>query len=110
MTELGIAGSVRTASLKLTAAKGHRVMASGGHRLIWLSGRNTPKVVAAGKKYTPKPSEGKVVKSRKANAEEEATIRKGKWVRVDKNGKKAGQKGYGTGSKVRPQFKYGKKK
>jgi len=80
------------------------------HRLIWLSGRNTPKVVTAGTKYTPKPSEGKVVKSRAANADEERTIAKGKWVRVDKNGKKAGQSGYGTGSKVRPQFKYGKKK
>jgi len=80
------------------------------HRLVWLSGRNTPKVVTAGKKYTPKPSEGKVVKSRAANADEERTIANGGWVRVDKNGKKPSQSGYGTGSKIRPQFKYGKKK
>ena len=79
------------------------------HRLIWTANRNTPKVVSMGNgKYKPKPSEGRVVKSRAANADEEKTIRKGKWVRVDKNGKKAGQKGYGTGSKVRPQFKYNK--
>jgi hypothetical protein len=74
------------------------------HRLIWLENRNTPKVVTAGTKYTPKPSEGKVVKSRAANASEEKTIASGGWVRVDKTGKKPGQKGYGTGSKVRPQF------
>jgi hypothetical protein len=80
------------------------------HRLIWFSRRNTPKVMAVGKRYTPKPSEGKVVKSRRANASEEATIRKGKWVRVDKNGKKPSAKSYGTGSKIRPQFKYRKRK
>ena len=81
------------------------------HRLIWLENRNTPKVVTAGTKYTPKPSEGKVVKSRAANASEEKTIASGGWVRVDKNGKKPSSKGYGAGgSKVRPQFKYGKKK
>ena len=79
-----------------------------GYRLIWYSGRNTPRVVKAGSSAKKKPSEGKVVKSRAANADEVKTIRKGKWVRVDRNGKKAGQKGYGTGSKVRPQFKYNK--
>lgn len=82
------------------------------HRLIFLSGRNTPKVVTAGtgKRYKPKPSEGKVVRSRPATAAEERTIAKGRWVRVDRNGKRPGQKGYGTGSKIRPQFKYRKKK
>ena len=75
------------------------------HRLVWLSNRNTPKVVPAGSgPYKPKPSEGKVVKSRAANASEEKTISKGGWVRVDRTGKKPGSKGYGTGSKVRPQF------
>ena len=80
------------------------------HRLIWYEGRNTPRVVAVGNTAKKKPSEGKVVKSRMANASEEKTIAQGRWVRVDKNGKKAGQAGYGTGSKVRPQFSYGKKK
>lgn len=67
--------------------------------------------MSSGKRYKPKPSEGKIVKSRKANASEEKTIRKGGWVRVDKKGRKPGGKGgYGTGSKIRPQFKYKKKK
>ena len=80
------------------------------HRLVWLSNRNTPKVVAVGKRYKPKPSEGKIVKSRRATASEEKTIRKGGWVRVDKKGRKPSSKSYGTGSKIRPQFKYRKKK
>ena len=80
------------------------------HRLVWLENRNTPKVLPAGSgPYKPKPSEGKVVKSRQANAQEEATIAKGGWVRVDKTGKKASDPSYGTGSKIRPQFRYGKK-
>ena len=74
------------------------------HRLIWYQNRNTPRVVTAGSKAKKKPSEGKVVKSRPATAAEEKQIAKGNWVRVDRNGKKAGQKGYGTGSKIRPQF------
>lgn len=81
------------------------------HDLIWLSNRNTPKVVSRGAKYKPKPSEGRIVRRRKANASEERTISKGGWVRVDRKGRKPGsKKGYGTGSKVRPQFKYKKKK
>lgn len=80
------------------------------HRLIWLQNRNTPKVMAVGKRYKPKPSEGKIVKSRRANAAEERTIAKGRWVRVDKKGRKASSKSYGTGSKIRPQFKYRRKK
>ena len=40
------------------------------HRLVWLQNRNTPKVLPAGSgPYKPKPSEGKVVKSRQANAQ-----------------------------------------
>lgn len=81
------------------------------HDLVWLSNRNTPKVVSRGSKYKPKPSEGRIVRRRKANASEEKTISKGGWVRVDRKGRKPGsKKGYGTGSKVRPQFKYKKKK
>lgn len=80
------------------------------HRLIWLTNRNTPKVMAVGKRYTPKPSEGSITKSRRATAAEEKTIRKGGWVRVDKNGRKPSAKTYGTGSKIRPQFKYRKRK
>ena len=74
------------------------------HRLVWYANRNTPKVVTVGKTAKKKPSEGSVVKSRPANAQEEKQIAAGRWVRVDRNGKKPGQKGYGTGSKVRPQF------
>ena len=74
------------------------------HRLVWYANRNTPRVVTVGKTAKKKPSEGKVVKSRAATAAEEKQIAKGTWVRVDRNGKKPGQKGYGTGSKVRPQF------
>ncbi len=80
------------------------------HRLVWMSRRNTPKVVAVGKRYTPKKSEGKIVKSRRANAAEEKTIRKGGWVRVDRKGRKPSSKSYGTGSKIRPQFKYRRRK
>ena len=76
------------------------------HRLIWLSNRNTPKVVPVGTTYTPKPSEGTIVKSRPATADEEKVIAKGGWVRVDKKGRKPSDKSYGTGSKIRPQFKY----
>lgn len=81
------------------------------HRLVWLENRNTPKVLPAGSgPYKPKPSEGKVVKSRQANAQEESTIAKGGWVRVDKKGSTPSSSSYGTGSKIRPQFGYGKKK
>ncbi len=51
------------------------------------------------------------MRRRAANASEERTISKGGWVRVDRKNRKPGsKKGYGTGSKVRPQFKYKKKK
>lgn len=84
------------------------------HRLVWYEGRNTPKVLAAGKKEPSKPTAGskkKVVKSRAATAEEEKKIAKGQWLRVDKNGNTPSSKTYGTGSSVRPQFNktYGKR-
>ena len=81
-----------------------------GYRLIWYSGRNTPRVVRKGNTAKKKKGEGQVVKTRDANAEEVKKIRKGEWLQVDRNGKKHGQRGYGTGSKVRPQFKYKGKK
>ena len=81
------------------------------HDLVWLSNRNTPKVVSKGARYKPKPSEGRIVRRRAANASEEKTIARGGWVRVDRKNRRPGsKKGYGTGSKVRPQFKYKKKK
>lgn len=82
------------------------------HRLIWLSNRNTPKVVTAGtgKRYKPKPSEGRVVKSRMANKSEERTIARGGWVRVNRAGKKPGQKGYRGGSKIRPHLRRRRRK
>ena len=80
------------------------------HRLVWYANRNSPQVVTQGQRANPKPSWGKQVKSRPANQAEERTIAGGGWVRVDKNGKRPGAKGYGTGSKIRPQFKYGGKK
>jgi hypothetical protein len=80
------------------------------YRLTWYANRNTPLVTKKGNRAKPKPSWGKRVKSRAATKSEEKTIRAGKWVRVDRNGKRAGQKGYGTGSRIRPQFKYRGKK
>ena len=80
------------------------------HTLVWVSNRNTPKVVSTGRRYKPKPSEGRVVRTRKATASEEKTIAKNKWVRVDRKDRRPGNKNYGTGSKIRPQFKYKKKK
>lgn len=80
------------------------------HKLIWLANRNTPKVVPVGKSYTPKPSEGKIVRTRQATAEEERQIAAGKWIRVDRHDRRPGSKSYGTGSKIRPGFnKYYKK-
>jgi len=78
------------------------------HRLVWYQNRNSPVVVTRGQRVQAKPSWGKQVKSRPANAGEERTIASGGWVRVDRNGRRPGQSGYGTGSKIRPQFRYGK--
>lgn len=76
------------------------------HDLIFLENRRTPKVVSRGAKYKPKPSEGKIVKRRKANAEEEKTIAKGDWVRVAKDGSRPGDAGYKSKnkSKIRPHL------
>ncbi len=78
---------------------------AGGHDLIFLENRRTPKVVPEGKKYEPKPSEGKVKKRRKATADEEKTIRNGEWVRVNEHGKTPKDSDYKSSkkSKIRPQ-------
>lgn len=86
------------------------------HDLIFYEGRNTPEVVAKGakgKKGGAGTKAGKVKSRRAATAEEEKKISSGQWLRVDSKGRKPGGKGgYGTGSKVRPQFNknYSKKK
>lgn len=75
------------------------------HDLLFLEGRRTPKVVPTGKKYTPTGTEGRITKRRKATAEEERTIARGDWVRVNQDGKKPGQPGYmDRRSKVRPNL------
>jgi hypothetical protein len=83
-------------------------LVAGGHDLIFLEGRRTPKVVSRGARYTPKRSEGRIVKRRKANADEERAIARGDWVRVNRDGKKPGQPGYmERRSRVRPQHNGG---
>ncbi len=73
--------------------------------LVFYKNRNTPRVVPSGATAKHKPSEGPVVNRRAATASEQKTISRGDWLRVDKKGRKPGNKGgYGTGSKVRPQF------
>lgn len=76
------------------------------HDVLFLENRRTPKVVPRGKKYTPKPSEGRIVKRRKATADEEKTIAKGDWLRVAKDGKKPSDPGYkrDNPSKIRPNL------
>ena len=76
----------------------------GEHDVLFLENRRTPKVVPRGKRYEPKPSEGRIVKRRRATAEEEKIIARGDWLRVNQDGKKPGQPGYmERRSKVRPQ-------
>ena len=79
----------------------------GQHDLIWYEGRRTPEVVAKGakgKKGGAGTAAGKVVKRRAATAQEEKDIAAGRWVRVNRDGKKPGQGGYmERKSKVRPQ-------
>ena len=73
--------------------------------LIFYKNRNTPRVVPSGAAGKHKASEGPVVSRRPATAQEQRTISRGDWLRVDKKGRTPGSKGgYGTGSKVRPQF------
>lgn len=83
------------------------------HDLVFFEGRNTPEVVSKGakpKKGGAGTKAGKVTSRRAATAEEEKKISSGQWLRVDKKGRTPGsKKGYGTGSKVRPQFSYNKK-
>lgn len=59
-----------------------QVGASLAHDLIWWSDRQTPQVVPAGASADDhkKSNYGKVVKRRKATAEEERKIRDGKWI------------------------------
>lgn len=76
------------------------------YRLVWYEGRNTPAVIKSGQTRKKKKGEGKVVKSRPPTAAERKQIAKGQWVRVDKKNRTPGGKGgYGTGSRVRPQFR-----
>lgn len=75
-----------------------------GHDLIFYKNRSTPKVVSRGAKAPAVPdSYGPVVSRRKATAEEEKTIARGDWVRVDSSGKQSGESGYDK-SKVRPNL------
>lgn len=72
-------------------------------RLVYYANRSTPQVVKNGQKAKPKAGYGKVVKTRKATKEEEAQLRKGKWIRTRKDGKKPGDKG-AQRSKYRPHL------
>lgn len=75
------------------------------HDAIFLSNRRTPKIVSHGKKYDPKPSEGKATKRRALTADEEKKIRGGQWLRVNENGDTPSDKTYmDKKSKVRPQL------
>jgi hypothetical protein len=75
----------------------------GQHELLFLENRRTPKVVSKGARYKPKPSEGRITRRRPATAEEEKTIARGDWVRVNERGDKPGDKRYmDKKSKVRP--------
>ena len=80
---------------------------SAPYRLVWRQGRRTPIVVKKGQRVrAAKKGEGKIVRSRSANASELRTIRKGGWVRVAKDGSKPGQARYmkKNKSRVRPKF------
>jgi len=74
------------------------------YRLVWYEGRNTPAAIMPGQKRKKKKGEGKVVKQRMATAAERKILDRNEWLRVDKDGKTPSDPGYGTGSKVRPQF------
>ena len=78
------------------------------HELIWYENRRTPEVVAKGapgKKGGAGTAAGKVVKRRAATEEEERTIARGDWVRVEPGGKKPSDPGYKKAkrSNIRPQ-------
>lgn len=65
-----------------------------GWKLTFYSNRNTPRVTRVGTKAKKKKGEGKVVKTRRATKAEAKQINKGKWLRVDSKGNKAGSKSY----------------
>lgn len=89
-------------SLRLVAASDSLVAAA--HDLVWVEGRRTPKVVKKGERYKPSEKEGRITKRRAATAEEEKTISRGDWVRVNEHGDKPSDSGYKRKkSKVRPQ-------
>lgn len=65
------------------------------HDLVFYEKRSTPKVVKKGERVeNPPASYGKQTKRRAATEEEEKTIARGDWVRVDEKGTKGGEDGY----------------
>jgi len=74
-----------------------------GHRLVFYEDRSTPQVVGEKGSAKSKEGYGKVSHSRPANAEEEKTIARGGWVRVDSKGNKPSSASY-KASSYRPQL------
>ncbi len=74
-----------------------------GHRLVFYANRSTPQVVGEKGSAKSKEGYGKVSHSRPANAEEEKTIARGGWVRVDSKGNKPSSASY-KASSYRPQL------
>lgn len=71
--------------------------------VLFLENRRTPKIVKKGESYEPTEAEGKIKSRRAATEEEEKTISRGDWVRVNEHGDKPGDPGYKRKkSKVRP--------
>lgn len=70
------------------------IASTGKHDLIFFEKRSTPKVVSKGQPFRAPESYGKQTKRRPATEEEEKTIARGDWVRVDQSGKKGGEDGY----------------
>jgi hypothetical protein len=74
-----------------------------GHRLVFYANRSTPQVVGEGGSAKSKEGYGKVTHSRPANADEEKTIARGGWVRVDSKGNKPSSASY-KASSYRPKL------
>jgi len=74
-----------------------------GHRLVFYENRSTPQVVGEGGSAKSKEGYGKVTHSRPANADEEKTIARGGWVRVDSKGNKPSSSSY-KASSYRPKL------
>ena len=74
-----------------------------GHRLVFYENRSTPQVVGEKGSAKSKEGYGKVSHSRPANAQEEKTIARGGWVRVDSKGNKPSSASY-KASSYRPQL------